>query len=49
MTSIPDTGEVKFSQIQSLFGGTANNIQLSKYYSDHSSNYTLNIAGIPMS
>jgi len=42
--SITSNGEVKFSQIQRVFGGSYNNIQISKYYSNHTSNYTSNVA-----
>ena len=42
------TGVIKFSDIQTEFGGT-NPIKLSEYYTDNASGYTAGITGIPSS
>ena len=44
--SLPSTGVIKFSNIQTVFGG-ANPVQLSEYYSNGSLGYTSGVAGIP--
>ena len=44
--SLPTTGEIKLSQIKSVFGGT-NPTYFSKYFTDAISAYTLGVSGIP--
>jgi hypothetical protein len=46
LTVIPSSGEISFSNIQSVFGGE-NPINLSEYYSNASTNYTVGVSGIP--
>jgi hypothetical protein len=46
LTVIPSSGEISFSNIQTVFGGN-NPISLSEYYADASGNYTSNVSGIP--
>jgi hypothetical protein len=46
LTVIPSSGEISFSNIQTVFGGN-NPISLSEYYADASGNYTSGVSGIP--
>ena len=44
--SIPNTGEVKFSNIQTVFGGT-NPVSISEYFTNANPTYTTGVTGIP--
>lgn len=44
--SIPSTGVVTFSHLQTVFGGT-NPISMSEYFTNASSSYTSGVSGIP--
>lgn len=45
-TQVPSTGEVRFSKLQEIFGGT-NPIQFSEYFANASANFTTGVTGIP--
>lgn len=44
--SLPSTGEIKFSQIQTVFGG-ANPVSFSEYFTNANTSYTSGVSGLP--